>query len=576
MFTNLSRNMPSSTEINNDATKLNKRKASPYPSSNLKRTREELKSINENRVQWIEQLDDLEEPIISPITFNNLASNSTNDANSSEITKKKNAYQIKLEKKLEPIQPCLASLPEQLLAMQVKAFTKSILSTKISLNNKRKTMAATASKDIVNSTHYGFKLTAPKQLMETKSWKNLNSKLGTYISEIQNTIKNDYILESHRLGINLATKQHQDTFFTELYETLSVFAHYYKILTENKKPHSLTDKQTAQLVIESIIEDFAESSPPEKKNEEATKTVISIDEEETIDTEAESTNNPSTQPNQVNNPSVDMSSLTTDESPRTTPTKLSEAQFNTKRTLDWLEVSSVTEAATIFANQSFYKNIEDSIVYDSESESAKANSDLVCLIKNSIYPTIFNEVTWKLMDSEDNTNQHTKASLALKAMMKNKKKTSIAEKTNEITAAEQTINAPTVSSMIDKKVDKKIQKITQKMEQKNSTGSRKNQSTKAQNFNGQSQTKFVQGQTVNPTNTHTINLPDGKKWTPPATKSKIPNKHPQSFHPTNQGQKIWSPNLRSSHQMGRGRGRGRGRGSRGRWNRGGRFGNSRN
>ena len=169
-----------------------------------------------------------------------------------------------------------------------------------------------------------------------------------------------------------------------------------------------------------------------------------------------------------------MSSLTTDESPRTTPTKLSEAQFNTKRTLDWLEVSSVTEAATIFANQSFYKNIEDSIVYDSESESAKANSDLVCLIKNSIYPTIFNEVTWKLMDSEDNTNQHTKASLALKAMMKNKKKTSIAEKTNEITAAEQTINAPTVSSMIDKKVDKKIQKITQKMEQKNSTGSRKN------------------------------------------------------------------------------------------------------
>ena len=71
MFTNLTTNMSSSTEINNIATKLNKRKVSLDPPSSLKWIREEQKNINKNRVQLIEQVDDLEESIISPITFTN-------------------------------------------------------------------------------------------------------------------------------------------------------------------------------------------------------------------------------------------------------------------------------------------------------------------------------------------------------------------------------------------------------------------------------------------------------------------------------------------------------------------------
>ena len=109
--------MSSITEINEDATKpTNKRKgSSSNTSTDLARARKESKSINMNRIQWRQKLDDdFKKETTKP--------------------KKQNDYAAKMEARIQPILQDLESLPDPTLTEQIKALTASTLSSKFQLS----------------------------------------------------------------------------------------------------------------------------------------------------------------------------------------------------------------------------------------------------------------------------------------------------------------------------------------------------------------------------------------------------------------------------------------------------------
>ena len=389
--------MSSITEINEDATKpTNKRKgSSSNTSTDLARARKESKSINMNRIQWRQKLDDdFKKETTKP--------------------KKQNDYTAKMEARIQPILQDLESLPDPTLTEQIKALTASTLSSKIAIKNKRETMSTTIKKKL-GSTNIKIALGGSDEVKATTEWKALHNKFNAYIEEFKNNIKKDYILPSHNIELNMKIKQLQDKFFTGLHDALLVFARYYKILSENE-PHNLTEKQTAQLVIESIFEEISKTNPPPSPEKEKEQVIEILEQEanDEISTYNETTNNiistftsPTSLPN--NNSSQDISGITTN-----TPLDLydpnkpkpTEQQYNNNRLLQWLETKSTTEAFNILTHQSFHREIDEKLTDESKLPIiATANKKLIQTIKETIFPIIIHSITWKVMDKHNENNQ---------------------------------------------------------------------------------------------------------------------------------------------------------------------------
>ena len=195
----------------------------------LKRTRAEAKSANLSRVKWRQ-----------------------NDKNHH---KNLNKNQIKMIKRLEPINDLLASLPAP-IARQLEVFATSTLSNVISMIHceRRTHFHESTPSFFPSSTRFDFELTIKKEFESNKEFQDMKQQAEAIIVETKDSLRK-MIVSCQKIEENGAKEKILNSFVNELVLVFKIYSIYTRTMLKKLSP-PYDNEEASELLLQHFIKHY--------------------------------------------------------------------------------------------------------------------------------------------------------------------------------------------------------------------------------------------------------------------------------------------------------------------------------